>query len=514
MKMQQKLEYKIQQWLSEPQFLFLGKLIATFPEGEVYLVGGAVRDAVLGRDTKDFDFIVREIAIDALEKFLATHGQVDLVGKSFGVFKFTPHGYTGEAIDIALPRTEHALTGTGGYKDFAIQSDPNLPIERDLERRDFTMNAIAVKIQNAECRMQNGTVVDPHGGLKDIEQQLIRTVGRPEDRFKEDSLRILRAIRFACQLALSIEHEAWSTICAMMKRVNAVRDDGTRIVPLETIGRELVKAFYADPVQALDLLDACGGIQETMPELLPMKHCPQPPNWHTEGDVWVHSRLALAKLFAPEFQQEFPGVRPDAEVILGTLFHDLGKPYTIKTPEKDGTDRIRFSEHDNIGAEKARAICERLRFAQFPADSPLHVDAQHIEWLVAKHLLPIKKKLEQMKVSTIEKYFMNSRVPGQKLLQVAYADGAATIHEGGKPDLENHFFVKARLQELFAQVRLTKKLPAPLVNGDDIMAAFGLKPGKQIADLLALARDAQLEGKVKTKEDALALLRKALNIDH
>ncbi len=510
---------QIQTWLREPQFLFLEQLVVSFPQGEVYLVGGAVRDAVLERETKDFDFIVRRVAIDALEKFLAAHGQVDLVGKSFGVFKFMPSGYTGEAIDIALPRTEHAIEGNGGYKDFAIQSDANLPIERDLERRDFTMNAIATRVAwnvpppLAGCRPEAAkreahlNVIDPHHGLEDIATKTIRTVGNPKDRFTEDSLRILRAIRFACQLGFTIEKETWSAIISLITRLNSTRDDGARVVPLETIGRELVKAFYADSVQALDLLDVCGGIQETMPELLTMKNCPQPPNWHTEGDVWVHTRLALAKLFSPEFQIEFPRVRPDAEVILGTLFHDLGKPYTIKTPEKDGTDRIRFSEHDNVGAEKARAICERLRFAQFPAESPLHVDADHIEWLVAKHLLPIKSKLEQMKTSTIEKYFMNPRVPGQKLLQVAYADGAATIHEGGTPDLENHFFVKERLRELFAHIKPTEKLPTPLVNGDDIMAVSGLKPGKQIADLLALVRDAQLEGTVKTKDEALTFLK-------
>ncbi|MBI4276231.1 hypothetical protein HY629_00115, partial [Candidatus Uhrbacteria bacterium] len=153
---------------------------------------------------------------------------------------------------------------------------------------------------------------------------------------------------------------------------------------------------------------------------------------------------------------------------------------------------------------------ERLRFSQFPIDSPLHIDADHLEWLVAKHLLPIKDKLLKMKISTIEKYFLNPRVPGQKLLQVAYADGAATIHEGGKPDLENHFFVKARLQELMATTKSIAQLPPPLVNGDDIMAACHVKPGKRIAELLALVRDAQLEGRLKTKEEAMEYLQQCV----
>ncbi|MBI4276227.1 CCA tRNA nucleotidyltransferase, partial [Candidatus Uhrbacteria bacterium] len=283
----QKLTTQIQTWLTEPQFLFLAKLLTAFPNGEIYLVGGAVRDAALSRETKDFDFIVRGVAIDALEGFLAAGGRVDLVGKNFGVFKFTPHGYSGEAIDIALPRTEHVLAGTGGYKDFAIQSDPALQIERDLERRDFTMNAIAARVTWNVKREAHLDIIDPHHGLEDIEKKIIRTVGNSENRFKEDSLRILRAIRFACQLGFIIESETWNAITALITRVNTTRDDETRIVPQETIGREIVKAFYANPVHALDLLDTAGAIAEIMPELLPMKGCPQPPNWHTEGDVWV-----------------------------------------------------------------------------------------------------------------------------------------------------------------------------------------------------------------------------------
>src|SRR3989339_281163 len=191
------------------EFGFLSDLLEKFPQAEVYLVGGAVRDIILDRETKDFDFVIGNVKADELEKFLAGLGEVNLVGKSFGVFKFVPTGFhvgdnNFEALDIALPRTEVAGM-SGGYKDFEVQSDPSLPIEDDLGRRDFTINALAWDIKNKK-------LIDEFSGVKDLEQSIIRAIGDPEQRFQEDYTRMLRAVRFSCQLGFKIESKTLKAI--------------------------------------------------------------------------------------------------------------------------------------------------------------------------------------------------------------------------------------------------------------------------------------------------------------
>jgi len=507
---QKKLESSISRQLTHPDFSFIRHLTRKHPRVEIFLVGGAVRDALLGRPTKDFDFIVRNISARALERTLKTLGSINLVGKTFGVFKYVPKNTKNkEAIDIAFPRTEHTLLGTGGYKDFSVQSNPTLPIERDLERRDFTINAIAIHVT---WNTKHGTIkkiIDPCNGIKDIQKKIIRTVGKPEERFKEDSTRMLRAIRFACQLDFTIEQTTARAITQHIHRLNAMKQE-TRVIPYELIGKEIVKAFYATPRRAVELLDHYGAIQAVMPELLRMKGCPQPPNWHTEGDVWVHTLLALDILDSRRFRRAFPGAQRDAEVLFGTLFHDIGKPYTIKTPERDGTDRIRFSEHDIVGARVAREICERLRLSQFPEETPLHINADHLHWIVAKHLMIVKERLQKMKATTIEKYFFNPNVPSEKLIQVAYADSAATIHVGGKPDLSNHRYLRTLLRRMRGSHTPTRPLPKKILDGEEIMRTFKIPEGPRIGSLLRIVREAQLKKKIRTKKEALALIRKLI----
>ena len=178
-------------------------LTSIFPKAQIYLVGGMARDIALGKPSNDYDFVIKNIQPDILETQLKNNGDAELVGKTFGVFKWRPKGLKKE-IDIALPRTDHAL-GTGGYKDVKIQSDPSLPIEKDLERRDFTINAIAVNLID-------GSIIDPFGGLADIEKNILKTVGSPEKRFQEDYSRLLRCLRFACQLNYEPEAKTKSAL--------------------------------------------------------------------------------------------------------------------------------------------------------------------------------------------------------------------------------------------------------------------------------------------------------------
>jgi len=340
----------------DPGLSFAKELLENFFGAEIYLVGGAVRDAAAGMGKqKDFDFVVRNVPAEELEKFLSARGDVVLVGRNFGVYKFMPTGVKlEEAVDVALPRTEHSLGAGGGYRDFKVQSDPAMAVGEDLARRDFTVNAMALDLKN-------GKLVDPFHGLEDLEAKVLRAVGEPEARFKEDYSRMLRALRFAAQFGFEIEGKTFLAIQDMMKHINDERQRGgkkERVIPHETIAKELLKAFWRDPVRAMDLYERSGALYELMPELFSMRSCPQPPNFHSEGDVWTHTRMALANLDSEKFKKQFGEARPSAEVVMAVLFHDLGKPLTLKTPERDGTDRIRFDGHDMAGAEAAEDIMD------------------------------------------------------------------------------------------------------------------------------------------------------------
>jgi tRNA nucleotidyltransferase/poly(A) polymerase len=485
----------------EPGLSFAKELLEAFPKSEIFLVGGAVRDATGGASKqKDFDFVVRNIPPKELEKFLSERGKVVLVGRNFGVYKFMPTGFElEEAIDIALPRTEHSLGAGGGYRDFKVQSDPAMAIEEDLARRDFTVNAMALDLKN-------GKLVDPFNGLEDLEARVLRAVGNPEERFKEDYSRMLRALRFATQFDFEIEGKTFMAIQDMMKHINDERvraGKKERVVPHETVAKELLKAFWENPVRALDLYERSGALYELMPELFSMRGCEQPPNFHSEGDVWTHTRMALANLHSERFRKQFGEEPPSAEVVMAVLFHDLGKPLTIKTPERDGTDRIRFDGHDVVGAEIAEKICRRLKLDSLPEDSLLRVEPKRVGQMIGKHMLLLQGDIEGMKPSTIEKYFFNSNFPGEGLLRLTFVDALATIPEVGVPDLENFYAMQKRIEGLRELVKEKNRLPKPVLNGDEIMRHFKLKPGKKIGELIIALREAQLSGQVGAEDEAI-----------
>ncbi len=482
--------------LRNPRFRFWQDFTKRFPKGEVYLVGGAVRDLVMGRETKDFDFVVRNVSVRLLIAFLQRHGRVDLVGKRFGVLKFIPHGWTGEAIDIALPRTDHSL-GSGGYKDFAVQSDPRLPIVVDLARRDFTVNAIAVRITNYE-------IVDPFGGLKDIQKKVLHTVGKPEERFAEDYSRMLRALRFSCQLRFTIGKKTCQAIMHLLPKINTCRAQ-EYIVPRETIGKEMIKAFVASPVTAFDLWSKMGAFSAIMPEMLTMQKCPQPRAFHTEGDVWRHTVLALRALLDPAFRSAFPELTPVAILVFAVLFHDIGKPKTLRTPEKDGTDRIRFDGHDMVGAEMAKNIAERLHLSQFPKDDArYHVDTDMLFWLIRNHMIFRAETIPVMRATTIEKYFLKDRYRGRLLEALAWCDLRATLAPNGKPTLRVLHMMQKRVR--FIDKNLKGTQVEPIVNGTEIMKRFQLQPSPFIGQLLDALREEQLHGRVQTKKQAWEFL--------
>lgn len=470
---------------------FIKQLIKAFPAAEIFLVGGIVRDTILGRETKDVDLVVRNVSKPNLEKFLAMHGKVDLVGKKFGVFKFKPKDWKGSEIDIALPRTEHSLNMTGAYKDFKIKSNAKLNIEADLSRRDFTINAMAFDIINSK-------LIDPFKGLADIKKKTIKTVGVAEERFKEDYSRMLRAIRFACQLDFKIEPKTWAAINKLAKNLNK-KISGKQVVPNEVMAKELVKAITKNPILAIELMDECGIVNILMPELLKMKKCPQPTNWHSEGDVWVHTLLTLKHLNSKNFAAEFKKAEPSCEVIFGLLFHDLGKPYTITK-----TDKIRFHGHDKMSEKKFIEIANRLKLSA----GDLKIDI--VKKIISKHMILANPKLKEMKDTTIEKYFFSDLFPGQELLMLVFCDISATVPAKGKSNFKNYKILKARINKLAKEGPGKKTLPSPIVNGRDIIKGLKIKPGPKIGELLTIAREAQLKGKIKSKTQGIKLLKKYL----
>lgn len=489
-----------------------GEIEKAFPQSEIYLVGGAVRDLLLKRETKDYDFLIRRVPAEDLGRLLHKHGKVSWVGKNFGVFKYYPGGTDFEetlenAIDVALPRTEESFSESGAYRDFKITSNPELSIEDDLRRRDFTINAMAVRLGNVVPDQKlSDVLIDPFGGLEDLNAGLIRAVGEADRRFSEDSSRVLRGLRFAAQLHFSFEECTWIALRKAVQVVNAKRKDGTFVVPRETIAKEFIKAMVHDPALSFDLWDKSGAFSVLIPELLPMKDCPQPANYHSEGDVWVHTALALSQLRSEAFRTEFKEDL-DAETVLAVLFHDIAKPVTIQTPEQDGTDRIRFNNHDHVGARMAKQIGQRLKLSSFPKNSRYYVDIDVLAWLIERHLVLVQSDVNIMRAATVERIFLNPQFPGEKLLRLIYCDGMASVPKGGRAEVLHYYLIKERIEKITALAAERAKLPRPLLSGREIMNLLEIPSGPLIGKYLLLIREEQLSGKISTREAALVFLK-------
>lgn len=223
------------------------------PTARTYLVGGTVRDLLLRRQTRDYDFVVAGVPDSKLVKALERLGHVDFVGRRFGVYKLRPRSST-LLFDIALPRTEQSIKKLGAHRDFVIVSDFRLPIEEDLRRRDFTINAMAVDWKTKE-------LIDPTGGQVDVKREMIRTVGAADERFAEDYIRMLRAVRFACELGFAISPATMTSVRHLASQLR--RPD----VPTEPIAKELNRALAASPVTAFDLLTKTKLLPALVPEL-------------------------------------------------------------------------------------------------------------------------------------------------------------------------------------------------------------------------------------------------------
>jgi len=468
---------------SEPLLSWMPAVLAALPQAEWHLVGGMVRDAWLGRaGRRDFDFLVRGVGLERLAAVLEKHGEVNWVGKRFGVLKFQPTGFS-EEIDIAWPRTERAGM-SGAYRDFEVSYDPTLPVEVDLARRDFTINAMA-------WRLADGALVDPFGGLADLAAGVIRAVGEPERRFAEDLSRTLRGLRFACELGFAIEPATWRALAAVA-RVGERQADGTPLVATEVVAKELVKALAADPAEAARLLEESGALAALLPELHRLARVPQLTTWHAEGDVWAHTQQALASFKSARFAEYFPEERPSALAVVATLLHDVGKGPAMKV--RDG--RLTFWGHAELGADIARAIAERLRL------SSAGIDPEDLTWLIREHMFPHLVNLAEARKVTIAKRFVVDRRLGDALLHLHFADVAGSWRETNGPDF-THF------EALLAEVRHLRAVHAdPLLTGSQVMSSLNLAPGPAVGALLERLREEQLTGRLDTPEAAREWLRR------
>jgi poly(A) polymerase len=461
---------------SHERFSFLPELRKRHHKSEIYLVGGIIRDKMLGRESYDVDFVVRGIKASDLEEFLSTYGKVNLVGTVFGVFRFIPRkGTPRQALDIALPRTE-VSTGRGGRRDFEVQYDHNLPIEQDLSRRDFTINAMAYNVETRK-------LIDPYEGMKDLRKGRIRTVGEPGQRFAEDYSRILRGLRIACQLDFSIEKKTWEAIRKhapkIMEKTLFEKEKSSMTylhertkVPWEMVGKEFMKTLEANPERTLDIYDRSGILKLILPEMEALKGVEQPAVFHPEGDVFVHTKLAL------DWIPETASVR----LALAIFLHDIGKPDTQKTPEEHGTNRIRFDGHDELGARLTQVICKRLKLSRRLTEE--------VSWLVRNHMLFTSGNVYDMRPRTIKKYFLEKPKLGSELLELYRIEIEATKGPTQKEDLKNWYKIRDYIKKMRKSFKEAKvRSFTHIISGHDVMKEFSLPPGPGVGEYLEKATE-------------------------
>jgi putative nucleotidyltransferase with HDIG domain len=411
---------------------------------QAYLVGGCVRDLLLGLEPKDFD-----VSTDAPpERILELFPGSEQVGAHFGVVLVKG---AGNHVEVATFRSDRDYVDGRRPTTVRFETDPR----QDVLRRDFTINGIMVDPATDE-------VLDFVGGRADLAQRLVRAIGDPEVRFREDHLRLLRAVRFAARLGFAIEP---ATLEAIRRNHRSIAK-----VSAERIRDELSRILTEGGARyGFELLDATGLIEDLLPEVAAMKGVAQPPEFHPEGDVWIHTLLLLERLD-----------HPPATLAWGALLHDVGKPPTFRVAE-----RIRFDGHVEAGIQLARGILGRLRFAR--------EDQEQVEALVANHMR--FKDAPRMKESTLKRFLRLPRF--DQHLELHRLDCLASHRH-----LENYEFVRRKLDELPVE----QLKPPPLLTGRDLIAQ-GYTPGPQFSRMLSAIEDAQLEGRIHSREEALELVK-------
>jgi len=411
---------------------------------QALLVGGCVRDLLLGREPADYD-----VTTDATpEQVMALFPGSIAVGAQFGVILIPRDGMK---VEVATFRSDVGYSD-GRHPDSVVYSKSP---QEDVQRRDFTINGLLM-------RHDSGEVLDFVGGQADLKAKIIRAIGEPDRRFTEDKLRMMRAVRFAARFGFEIEPE---TFRAIRRHVGEIRQ-----VSPERLREELTKMLTEGAArQAFELLDETWLLQQVLPEIGAMKGVEQPPQFHPEGDVWIHTRMMLE------------GLSADAPPTLawGVLLHDVGKPPTFQSAAETG-DRIRFNNHVQVGVRMAEAICKRLRFS--------NEDTEQILALVDNHMK--FGAVEEMRASRLKKF-----------VRLPHFDEHLALHRldclSSHRNLDSYDFVRRFLEVTPPeQVR-----PDRLLSGNDLQE-MGFRPGPLFSQILQALEDAQLEGQIRTREEA------------
>jgi len=422
-----------------------------------YFAGGCVRDLLLGREPSDFDVATSATPQQVLAMFPRTFG----VGAHFGVVLVVDAYEDTEILtEIATFRAD------GDYSDGRRPDSVHYTrsAELDVLRRDFTINGMLLdpeRLKSADG--VSGAVLDFVGGVKDLQQGIVRAIGDPRQRFAEDKLRMLRAVRFAARFGFVIEDNTLRAIGGAAPQIDQVSRERVR----DELTRMLTEGAAR---RAFEMLESTTLLAEVLPEISRMAGVEQPPQYHPEGDVWIHTRMLLEQLPA--------GCSPT--LAWGALLHDVGKPPTFRR----APDRIRFDGHVEVGVRMAQEICRRLRMS--------NSDTEQILALVANHMR--FADIEKMRDSTLKRFF---RLP--------QFDEHLALHRmdcmASHGDLSLYEFARERYETAEPkQIR-----PAPLITGDDLIA-LGYRPGPQFRAMLTMVEDAQLEGEIQSREEAVALV--------
>jgi len=444
---------------------------------QAYLVGGCVRDLLLGRKPKDYDVATDATPQQVMEIFPETYA----VGAQFGVV-LVPAPEKAQETDAANASAENSSKAHAvevatfrsdiGYSDGRHPDEVRFSCDprEDVARRDFTINGMLLDPVGGQAPGQtpgwaSGKVLDFVGGRKDLEAGIVRAIGDPERRFDEDKLRMLRAVRFAARFEYTIEP---ATFAAMQKLADQIQ-----VVSRERVRDELTRMLTdGHGNRAFLLLDETGLLKQVLPEISAMKRVAQSPEFHPEGDVFVHTLLLLENLPQP----------CPLTLAWGALLHDVGKPATFRV----APDRIRFDGHVEVGVKIAEGICRRLRFSNDETEQILALVDNHMRF----------GHVSRMKESTLKKFL---RMPKfDEHLALHRADSLASHR-----NLSTYEFIQQKRAEIPAE----KMRPTPLVTGDDLIAA-GHAPGPKFREILNAVEDAQLEGQLPSREAALEFMRR------
>ncbi len=416
-----------------------------------YFAGGAVRDQILGKKPKDFD-----IATSATPKEVqAIFPNSDAVGAHFGVIIVKGEG---EMVEVATFRTDGSYVD-GRRPESVCFSSP----EEDAKRRDFTINGL---FQDPF----SNDIIDFVDGLKDLKAKTLRAIGNPLERFEEDALRLMRAIRFAVTTDFQIHEDTWRAIkdsAHLLKKISPerIRDEFSKILTSPSRAR------------GLDLLVESGLIAQFLPEILELCGCEQPPQWHPEGDVYTHTRIALSLLQDPPL-----------ELALSVLLHDIGKPATYSWDEED--QRIRFNGHDKVGAKMAQEILNRLRY-------PNQV-IENVSLMVSRHMQFMN--VQQMRTAKLKRFMAAETFPLEIELHRVDCDSSNGFRD-------NYDFLNEKKEEFSHQ----PLIPKPLINGNDLIQDFMIPSGPDIGKILNAVQTEQLEGRLSDKEQAYRYVEELLS---